>query len=473
MIPASESRILDINAESLGVSTAELMCSAGVALADVLKRYSGKRFLFVCGPGNNGGDGFAAAGMLRDEDVTVCLLRPASSINSEASRNFFSELKSPIISIEDLEPDKYDVIVDCALGTGAYGKLRSPFSDFVDISKSFKGVIISADVPTGLGSDLQIIPDITVAFHDSKDGMTEDNSGEIIIADIGIPENASKYLGPGDMLRYPVPDGASHKGCNGKVMIIGGGPYFGAPAISGLSALRIGADIVNLAVPENIASIVASYSPVFTMRKLKDLRGDEVCGFLDSGHVDDLLKVSNDFDAILIGPGLGDNKNVAKAVASFVSRCKVPMVIDADGIGATGIDFISDVPIIFTPHKREFLKLGGNSECKESDVTSLASSMGSVILLKGETDIVSDGERTRLNSTGTPAMTGAGTGDVLAGIVVGLLSKGMEAFDAACLGAYICGKAGEHAFETRSYGLIATDLMDGISHTLCTGLRRS
>ena len=472
MIPASESRILDINAEALGVDTVELMGNAGAALVEVLRRYTGKRFLFVCGSGNNGGDGFAAAGMIEDENVTVCLLKPASSINSEASRKFFSKLDCPIIGIKDINLNEYDVVVDCALGTGAYGKLRNPFSDFVDLLRPFDGVIVSADVPTGLGCDTQINPDVTVTFHDSKEGMTEENSGEIIIADICIPEKASRYLGPGDMLRYPVPVHDSHKGSNGKVMIIGGGPYFGAPAMSGLSALRIGADIVNLVVPENVASIVASYSPVFIMRDQLG-RGDDVCEFLDRRHVVQLLKASNDFDAVLIGPGLGDDEAVAKAVMSFVSRCKIPMVIDADGIGAIGTGFKSDVPIIFTPHKGEFMKLGGNGECKESDVSSLASSMNSVILLKGETDIISNGERTRLNTTGTPAMTGAGTGDILAGIVAGLLSKGMSPFDSACLGAYICGRAGEYAFETRSYGMIATDLLDGISHTLCTGLRKS
>ena len=136
------------------------------------------------------------------------------------------------------------------------------------------------------------------------------------------------------------------------------------------------------------------------------------------------------------------------------------MVIDADGITAVvGMTFDGDV--VLTPHRMEFRRLSGSCCTNE-----LAEKLNAVVLLKGANDEISDGRRTRLNRTGTPAMTGAGTGDVLAGAVAGLLSKGMGAFDSACLAAYICGKAGEYAFRDKSYGLIATDIVDEIPHVL-------
>ncbi|HKM13986.1 MAG TPA: NAD(P)H-hydrate dehydratase [Candidatus Methanomethylophilaceae archaeon] len=472
MIPLSESRILDINAESLGIDTNTLMGNAGAALVKVLKQHTGKRFLFVCGSGNNGGDGFAAAGKMDDEDVTVCLLGLPSFIRSDASNKYYSELTCPIIQIADLDIDKFDVLVDCALGSGISGKLREPYLTFVMLALSFKGFIISADIPTGLGCTNQIIPDVTVTFHDVKTGMTTENSGKIIIADIGIPESAEKIVGPGDMLRYPLPHKDSHKGCNGRILIIGGGPYCGAPAMSGLAALRVGADLVNIAVPENISNVVASYSPEFIVTPLsKEDDPTGRCDILLLEHVPHLLGISNNYDAVLIGPGLGVDKETAKAINDFIFNCKIPMVIDADAINSIGLGFKSDVPAIFTPHGGEFINLGGRDALEESNIRDLATSMNSIILLKGETDIISNGERMRLNTTGTPAMTTAGTGDVLAGVVTGLLSKGMDAFDAACLGAYICGKAGEHGFEKKSYGLIATDVINSIPFVLNKGLR--
>ncbi len=464
-MPAKESRILDINAEAAGVDIITLMGNAGLKLAEVLKNiYAGKRFLFVCGSGNNGGDGFAAAAQMAEEDVTVCLMGAASSIHSDASKHYFSNLGCPVIDFKNVSFDAYDVLVDCALGTGQAGNLRGPYLDYIALARSFKGPIVSADVPSGLGCEDSIRPDFTVTFHDIKNGMNADNSGDIIIADIGIPEIAINNVGPGDILRYPIPAPDSHKGINGRVLLIGGGPYYGAPAMSGLAALRVGADIVKIAVPEHIAQTVASFSPVLMIDPL----GGK---FLSSEHVLHLLNESKNYDAVLIGPGLGTDICTVEAVRDFISGCEVPLVIDADAISAIGTGFVANVPTVITPHKGEFIKLGGTGTFSEEDVRALAYSTGSVILLKGNTDIISDGVRTKKNTAGTPAMTGAGTGDVLAGVVAGLMSKGMTSFDAACLGAYICGKAGEYGFSEKSYGLIATDVIENIPTVLKNGLK--
>ncbi len=443
-----DSRVLDANAEALGVSVETLMGNAGSAIAGFLEeRYRGASVLFVCGPGNNGGDGFAAASMMDPERVSVALLKDRSEIHSAEARHFFSQLRCPVFPYRGL--DGYDVVVDCALGTGISGDPRGPYRTFIEDSLGSSSPVVSVDVPSGYGTSVAVRPSATITFHDIKEGMTEEGCGEIRIADIGIPAEAADTVGPGDMLRYPVPGQRSHKGENGRLMVIAGGPYFGAPIMATSAALRTGADIVRLYAPSSIYQIAAASNPVLMISQLPG-------SMLTPESVEFLLEESEGYDAVLIGPGLGIDSRTVDAVRMFVSRCRTPMVIDADGITAVaGMGF--DVPVILTPHAGEFRRLGGCCDTRE-----LAERLGAVILRKGPIDEISDGRRTRLNRTGTPAMTGAGTGDVLAGCTAALLSKGMEAFDAACLGAYICGSAGERCFDSKSYGLIATDIVEAI-----------
>ena len=453
-----DSRVSDANAEALGVKIRDLMGAAGSEVAEVLRtRFPGKRCLFVCGPGNNGGDGFAAALLMDPSLSKVALLCEPSRIHSDESRFYYSLLECPIEQYSGKLLNDADVIVDCALGTGVGGRVREPYRTFIAEAQASGRTIVSVDVPSGLGTDLTIRPDITVTFMDTKTGMSEENCGEIVIADIGIPYDAYRCVGPGDMLRYPVPGRDSHKGQNGRLMIIAGGPYFGAPAMAACSALRTGADIVRLFSPASVHADLARASPVLM---ITDLPGDR----LTPESVELLLRESENYDAVLIGPGLGTAEDTMEAVRGFVSGCHTPLVIDADGLTAIA-GMRLQCPAILTPHRGEFERLGGGNP------EDLARIMGATILLKGATDTVTDGARTRINRTGTPAMTGAGTGDVLAGCVASLLSKGMDPFDAACLGAYICGKAGEDAFQSKSYGLIATDIVDSIPTVLREGLR--
>ncbi|MDR3282380.1 MAG: NAD(P)H-hydrate dehydratase [Candidatus Methanoplasma sp.] len=465
MITALDSAVMDANSEALGVGVARLMGNAGAAVAEVLKeRFHGKRVLFVCGVGNNGGDGIVAASLTPPDTTEVALLRPAAEIRSLYAREALSKLRCPVSALEGSIPTGFDVLVDCALGTGASGNLREPYRSYISLTRAFRGAIVSVDVPSGLGTDISVEPDITITFHDFKQGMNESNSGEILIKDIGIPKDAYQRVGPGDMLRYPIPRNDSHKGDNGRLLVIGGGACHGAPAMAAMAALRVGADIVRVAVPEGSSLQVASFSPVFVVKEL----GGEV---LSLRHVDYLLKLAVDHDAVVIGPGLGTAPETVETVKVFISQCDVPTVVDADGLNALGKGFRTDGDVILTPHTGEFARLGGDVEDKHASASELARRTGATILLKGPEDIIADGPLVRVNGTGTPAMTGAGTGDVLSGIVGGLLSKGLGTFDAASLGAYISGKAGELAFSKLSYGMIATDVIARIPKVLRDGLR--
>jgi len=460
MISALDSRVIDANSEALGIPVATLMDNAGKTVADFLKdHYPQSRILFVCGPGNNGGDGFATALLMDPEMVTVALLKKSSQIHSEISKQRYSKLEC---KVEEYDPSLFnecDVIVDCALGTGIRGKVKDPYRSFILEANASGLPIVSVDVPSGLGSDVTIAPRTTITFHDVKVGMNDDNCGNILVADVGIPIDAMKYIGPGDVLRYPVPDENSHKGENGKLMIIAGGPYFGAPAMCAMSALRTGADVVRLFTPSNYAYAIATYCPELMITPLP---GDH----LVSESVDMLLEQSMAFDAVLIGPGIGKDPDTMLAVKEFVRKCKTPMVIDADALSAIiGMEILT--PAIITPHKGEFRKL----DSKYGGPEPLAQMMNVTLLLKGHVDTITDGNATRYNRAGTPAMTGAGTGDVLSGTVAALLSKGLTTMEAASLGAFLTGKAGEYAFKDKSYGLIATDLIEEIPHVLRDNLR--
>lgn len=460
MITALDSRVLDANSEALGIPVSSLMDNAGTAVADFLKEcYSGKRILFVCGPGNNGGDGFAAALRMDPSLVKVALLKKASGIHSEISRERYSVLECDISMYSADCIDECDVIVDCALGTGMSGDVREPYRSFIIEANDSGKDIISVDVPSGLGTDTAIKPTHTITFHDIKTGMDGTNCGSIHVVDIGIPENASSQVGPGDMLRYPIPDRNSHKGQNGRLMVIGGGPYFGAPAMSSMAALRVGVDSVRIFTPESSGMVISHSSPVLMVTSLD---GDR----LKPSDVGFLIEESRNYDAVLIGPGLGLHDETREAVKEFVSKCGKPMVIDADGITAVS-DMILPSDTILTPHSGEYRSI----EHFGSDQMDVSRNMRAIILRKGPKDVITDGSRSRVNVTGTPAMTGAGTGDVLSGTVAGLLSKGMSPFDAACVGAYISGRAGEIAFGKRSYGLIATDIIDCIPDVLLESLR--
>jgi len=459
MMSPLESKILDMNSEALGVSVDELMDNAGAALFNVIsERFDGKRILIVCGAGNNGGDGFAC-GKRFGKGADVALLFPPDKIKTGTAARHFNSLDIEPGMFSDIDLKKYDVIVDCVLGTGARSPLGDVYIDYVDRVRKFGGDVVAADVPTGFGTDCSFVPDITVTFHDVKGGMTKENCGDIVIADIGIPENASRLVGPGDMLRYPIPKTNSHKGQNGRLLIIGGGPYIGAPAMAGMAAFRIGADLVHIATPKPSFVPIASMTPNFIMHQTSD-------DVLVENDVPDLIKLSKKVDAVLVGPGLGTAEETIRAVRRFVTECDRPIVVDADGITAISSMPVISGNVIITPHHREFAAFTGNGPDDTASVQKVSTERNVTVLLKGETDVIAQNERVRFNETGTPAMTVGGTGDVLAGMVSGLLSKGMSTFDSACLGAYICGIAGEYAFFEHSYGMVATDVIDEIADVL-------
>jgi NAD(P)H-hydrate epimerase len=500
MIQSSEIHVLDKNAEFHGIPTTTLMENAGKHVADFTLNQikSAKNIIVFCGTGNNGGDGFVAARKISKKfNVSVFLAGKTSDIKTDISNKNFQKLKKTNVSIYDIKSsEKIDkliseseVIIDSMLGIGLSGNLKEPYFTIVKkINNAKNKKIISVDVPTGLGTKTSVKPDYTITFHDVKNGMNKKNCGHIIIADIGIPTKSEEYVGPGEIITYyPRPKKDSHKGDNGRLLVVGGGPYFGAPALSSFAAQRTGVDLVFIITPKKVARAITSYSPLLikpvklakNLAKLspnlivKESTNEEIIVPEDIKIVE---KLEKKVDALLIGPGLGTdaktNKAVEKITKFFVKNNK-PLVIDADAIQVFGknLRIIKNSKTVLTPHIREFRKLTGitlsnDLKDKKEKVKKWANKIGITILLKGPIDVISNGTNVKLNDVHNESMTTGGTGDILAGIVGALLSKKIEPFNAARMGIFINGTAGNFAFKKKSYGLISTDIIDEIPNVL-------
>jgi hydroxyethylthiazole kinase-like uncharacterized protein yjeF len=475
MIPFEEVSVLDRNAQYLGVPTSQQMENAGKVVADhVMKRYNlaHKKVTVICGTGNNGGDGLVAARYLRvHAEVTVVLLSDEKNITSDIARLNFSKIKGKVKTL--VMPanlgeliNSSDIIIDAMLGVGIKGKLREPYASVVKKLNASRRQIVSVDVPTGMGTDLAVRPSMTVTFHDMKEGMEKAKCGKVVVADIGIPKDAELYIGPGEYVYLPRPWPASHKGDNGRLVVVGGGPFTGAPAFSAFAAYRMGVDLVRIFTPSSAASIIASYSPAFIVHPLPG-QG------LNASHVEDVTSALNDCDALAIGPGLGAVPDTLAAICDILSRCQKPVVIDADAIRAVGQNrkVLKGLRAVITPHAGEFELLTGEKLPEDMDgkaraVKNWAKRLELTILLKGHGDIVSDGTHLKYNRTGNPGMTVGGTGDVLTGIVGALLARNVSPYNAARIAALTNGYAGDLAFSDLGYSIGPIDVACRITDTL-------
>jgi len=260
----------------------------------------------------------------------------------------------------------------------------------------------------------------------------------------------------------------SHKGTYGRALIVAGSRGMsGAAVLCGSACLRGGAGLVQLAAPGEILSIVASGNPCYMTTPLsQDMRGQ-----LRSSAIDELTSIAKDWaDVVAIGPGLGQSEAMPGIIAAMVERAVTPLVIDADGLKALAhLDRETwknhRVPIVLTPHPGEFARLTRRSSDeirsqREELAVQYAASQNVVLVLKGHGTLVTNGKKTHVNPTGNPGMATGGTGDVLTGLIAALIGQGIEAFDAAVLGTWVHGRAGDLAADHFGQtALIASDLL--------------
>jgi NAD(P)H-hydrate epimerase len=486
-ITTGEMRVLELNAEYFGVSRLQLMENAGrsvaVEIASRFKPDKAKVAVF-CGIGGNGGDGFVATRHLLSYgfEVEVILAGKSTDITDEATLKNWQALQflAKTINLHEVHdstliPDiKAEVAVDALLGIGLKGSLRPPILQLVKRINSMKTFRLAVDIPTGIDSDTgevlgeAVKADLTVTFHKAKLGLGEAKkyTGELIVKDIGLPDEFESFAGPGDVSLVVKPRlSEAHKGDFGRLLVIGGSEVFsGAPTLVALAALRTGVDLTYVTAPQRTAYAIASISPNLITVKLEG----EHLSPRNNAVIKRYLEVST---GAVIGPGLGlhkETKDAVNEIIALVEDAKISLLLDADGLKAFAESKQKvDIPLVLTPHAGEFKILTGRApptslKKRVEEVQTAAQKLGATILLKGNVDVISDGRRVKLNFTGNPGMTVGGTGDILSGIVGTFLAQKTDPFEAAVAGAFINGAAGDLVKSVKGYHMVPTDIIDWI-----------
>lgn len=503
----------DYNCEYLGLSRLCLMENAGKSISDEIAALSTFKFskpikiIIFTGSGGNGGDGFVAARHLlnRGFEVQVYCLNTLDEIKSDdalANLEILMSLEPRVSRLSvDFIKDSYDldkldlndsnsefIVLDCLLGTGIKGNLRRKLRKTVELINEINGLKVAVDVPSGLDpltgeiSDIAVDADYTISFHKIKTGVKlagEEKVGGMITCDIGIPLEAEIFVEGGDLLRLKNRNNDSHKGNNGKVLIVGGSKdYHGAPAISAKAAIATGADLTYIYTPKSAALAIKSLSEDFIVKEAKN-------DYLSLDDLEDILELASKVDAVLLGPGSSQNEETAKLFNVLAMKIDKPLVLDADALKLVDLSLISKKEdLIITPHLAEFksffrniisnedlsnfertIKLDDKDNLDFRKVNDKIDSLQRItkkikgsIILKGKYDFIFNGNKLKINRTGNPGMTVGGTGDALAGICLSLLSQELNSFDAALLAPYLNGKAGDLAYEAQGYGFGAQDL---------------
>lgn len=508
VLTPEEMRKTDQAAIEAGYPDLLLMEIAGRGVAEVVIDYlhddhhHQNSILILAGKGNNGGDGLVAARYLDmwGYNVLVVLLAEEGELQGNPEKNNqLCKLRQieMITHGNDLGDDELyaiingaDLIIDALLGTGVKGEVREPYNTIIELVNNSGKPVIAVDIPSGIDGETgkvlgrAITAEITATMAYPKVGLllfpARDYTGFLKIIDLGIPDNITDRVGynhftmMGREARYwlPARSANSHKGTFGKVCILGGSRGItGAPALSGLAALKTGAGLVRVAVPENLLTVTSAYNKELITIGLK--------GFDDYSTTADLVQIEevmNQADVLAVGPGMGQAEGVSGIVNKIIFEFEGKLVVDADGLNAIKeLDVLKkrDKPIILTPHPGEMAHL------LEKDIDYIednrirvardfATSYKVCLVLKGAATAVAlpDGD-IYINTTGNDGMASAGSGDVLTGIISGLLAQGLTAERAAVLGAYLHGLAGDLVLEKiSSYSLTASDLIEYISKAI-------
>ena len=474
--------------EKLDVPSLTLMERAGIALADEAERLATTgKILCLCGGGNNGGDGFVCARILKERGRVVATACFAEKFSNDCAVNKekWTACGGEILP-EFSGADEYALIVDCLFGTGLRGGVDGEMAEIIrrTNAQKKKGVkILSADIPSGLFGDnglakgVAVCADTTLCIGEIKAGVLLadglDLAGEIKRADIGIslPEKKYAELMDHDTAKalLPIRKRNSHKGTYGKAAIVAGSDeYTGAAYLSYAAAacLRAGAGYTTLFLPSKILPYYLLKNPEMLLKSTNE--GGRYA--FTEENAEEWLG----YDAVAYGMGMGCSQDVAAGAAYLLRRYAGKLILDADGLNSLAKYKKEELSTLFgnkkcdvllTPHVKEFSRLSGKSvkEIVEEGLfapCSFAEQYGVSVLLKNASSIITDGERIALNVAGNSGLAKGGSGDVLSGVIAGLCAQGLSAFDGARLGAYLVGTAAELAAKDESeYSLTATDVI--------------
>jgi len=481
-----------------GIPGTTLMTRAGLTVCDIIEekllQVRGKRFKVFCAPGKNGGDGFVIARELARRGGTVeTYLCGAREKFAEDTAVMVSRYESDggcvrLLETEaDILPDPCDCMVDALFGIGFHGTLRGGALHACRYMNKTDALTVAVDLPSGVETDTAyvcadaVMADVTVTFTLPKPGTVLTPGavycGELIVADIGIPEDiidaAIAPFTASDPVSCTLPKRRrdSHKGDYGKLLIVGGcAMYPGAPFFTTNAAVRTGAGLVTAAVPKEVYPILAA-----KVNEAMPYALPSEDGVMTQESLPLLLSLAEGKNALAIGMGLGRDARTQQTVRTLLETIKIPAVVDADGINAIcgHINSIKGTEVILTPHDGEMTRLAGEAPPRDGIdrltwLAQKAKDFGCTILLKGyRTIIASRDGRVAVNTTGNPGMAKGGSGDVLTGIILALLGFGYDPFTAAVYGAYFHGAAGDNcAASLGEYGMTPTDLMAALPAVL-------
>jgi hydroxyethylthiazole kinase-like uncharacterized protein yjeF len=507
LVTASEMRELDRRAiQDLGIPSLVLMENAGRTTYRVLRReFPGLPgdVAVLAGPGNNGGDGFVVARYLAGAGVPVAvfLLGSRDRLSPDARVNFeiLARLGLPVAEVlteADLNPAlrrlaRAGLIVDALLGTGLNSPVKGLMAALIERLNQLQAPVLAVDIPTGLSADTGAVlgvalkARVTVTYGWPKLGQVlppgRDYVGRLWQADIGIPPSLAgasplELADASEMLALLPPRAfASHKGAFGHLLVLAGSVgKTGAAALAAEAALRAGAGLVTLGVPASLNDILEGKLTEAMTLPLPEAPGARALGAAAWGPIQEFLEEKF---TLALGPGLGTHPETRDLVRRLAQDLPQPMVIDADGLNnlAGAAEALKDAagPRILTPHPGEMARLLGLTtpavQARRLDLArETAARFGVTLVLKGAQTVVAapDG-RASLNATGNPALASGGTGDVLTGLIGGLLAQGLAPWDAARLGVFLHGLAADYFVSRRGpRGLIAGDLLAVLPRTL-------
>jgi hydroxyethylthiazole kinase-like uncharacterized protein yjeF len=473
--------------EEAGVPSLDLMERASLGLARVTAglAVSGAPIRIVIGSGNNGGDGLAAARLLREEgrEVDVLAVSSLDRLSDDAYSNLQRLPGEPPEPFDAAGLEGSGAIVDALLGTGFEGEPREPVAGAIAAINRQDAPVVACDVPSGVDATtgeavFAVSADVTVTFHGSKIGLHvapgAAHSGRVEMVEIGIPSGAppperAGLIADRVIELFPRRQRFGSKFDSGVVAIAGGARGLtGAPTMVALAAARAGAGYVQVGVP---GSIEVALEPRLLEQMTRGL--DEVDGAHSPAGVEGFLELARRAGAVVLGPGLGRSESAAAFARDVAAAVEAPLLIDADGLNAhVGVlESLRDrsAPTVLTPHAGELGRLLERSS-QEVDAQRLAAAReaaersGAVVLLKGDDTIVATPAGLVAVSPGaTPALATAGTGDVLSGLIGALLAKGMDAFEAAALGVLAHARAGRAAAAHHGADhVIAGDVIDAL-----------
>ena len=496
ILTSEQAYFLDkISTNEFGIKGVDLMGKAGQRIAfnieEILAKVSKPIILIVCGKGNNGGDGYAAAQILKKRGYSVKIHStiPANKITNEALffYNQCIELKISISyggSID--EKIKADLIIDCILGIGFKGTVRDEIIPILIWVNNADTKVVSIDLPSGLNCDTGVVEptairaDFTLALGAPKVGMFlregPEYCGKVITEDIGFSSiDKRKFpgmcweLNPRQLTRknFQKPDDLINKYSAGKVLIIAGSKGMtGAAILATYGALRSGAGVTITINPSSLNDI---YEKTIIEGMTFSVE-DNNSGFLAEEHYDIIMEKIDWADSVVIGPGLGRNPSTQELIKKLVFNVRKPIVLDADGLYpfSNKIEILCQraSPLIITPHLKELARLlGYKKEMILSDfsnvITGIRKKFRQVCVVKQVPACIMFENSIRINTTGNPGLASAGTGDVLTGIIASLVSQGLNCYDAASVGVCIHGQTSDELVERKGYrGQLSSDIVE-------------